>query len=152
MLVVPAAGPVTPVAADAPVTVVQEPTEVIARPAISLLLHRASPRNMRTATALSVILSRTYLEMGRVIRQARRPFIPGSLGYQVLPGLDITEFHSVQLRTMAGRLAFYVSSPGLEVADPPSSDDEGSSAVSEFSIDSVRASLDFSSDNVEDMS
>ena len=152
---VPAAVQVTPLAADAvnvapvhaPATVVQEPAEVIARPA--LLLNRASARNMRTATAFYAILARTYLEMSRVLRQARRAVGPGGL---VLPGLDITEFHSVHLRTMAGRLAYYVSTPGLDIAVLPSSDDDDSSAMSEFSVGSMRAGFDSNSEDIEDMS
>jgi hypothetical protein len=157
--------PVAPLAVDAvitapapaPATVVQEPAEVsppLVDPVVvftstALLLNRASARNVRTASAFYEILARAYLDMSRGLRQARRYVGPGGV---VLPGLDVTEFHTVHLRTMAGRLAYYVSTPGLDIAVLSSSDDDDSSAMSEFSVGAMRASFDSIIESIEDMS
>jgi hypothetical protein len=149
---VPAAIPV-----PATVTVVQGPAEVspplvdpVVFPNTVLLRPGISARNMRTSRAFYEILSRAFLDMNRVLRQVRRSVGPGGT---VLPGLDISpELTTIHLRTMAGRLAFYMSTPGLDVADLASSDDDVSSTMSDFSVEAMRTSFDSIIESIEDMS
>jgi hypothetical protein len=84
----------------------------------------ASAHNIIVALALYTLLSRTSLAINRYLRRTRRSHDV----HAVLPGVGLPDFRQ-HLCVFSGRLAYFLSSNGVDIDASSSSDDDDSSSM-----------------------